>query len=254
MKPPGKEILFQPMLVWEGSEPTYQGTGFFVKAPNGKIAAVTSAHFIERDGPPLQQVKWLDVKSHEPVATFSKSWGPPGHEGRVTITRIPGPDGSPVPNSVFMDQRSDYLLMPGPEKLPAGLVLELDPRTSIKPGERIWFHDKDGMTAQGYEIIEGSVVQAPPNEYTIDLDREIKPQSQSGSPVISQLTGKVIGTVAAIHANGGRVLYLTPSCSILGALKKDDSFPLLRDVIGKKSAQRPKNGNVGERPAASKEK
>src|SRR6516164_10413107 len=52
MKPPGKEILFQPMLVWEGSEPTYQGTGFFVKAPNGKIAAVTSAHFIERDGPP----------------------------------------------------------------------------------------------------------------------------------------------------------------------------------------------------------
>ncbi len=63
---------------------------------------------------------------------------------------------------------------------------------------------------------------------------------QSGSPVISQETGKVIGTVAGSSGNGGRVLLLAPSYAILKALSKDDDFPLLRDVIGKKSAAMPR--------------
>ena len=109
--------------------------------------------------------------------------------------------------------------------MPGNLVLELDPRTTIEAGERIWFHDKDGMAAEDYEIVEGYVQRATPMEYEVVLDREIHLQSQSGSPVISQSTGKVIGTLSAGNRFGGRLLFLAPSCAILKALTRDDDFP-----------------------------
>ena len=135
----------------------------------------------------------------------------------------------------------------------------MDPRTTLDPNERIYFHNKCAFGQKDYAILEGEVIRATSEQYQVMLDQDIKPESQSGSPVISQATGKVIGIVAGIgdsgedamgtlfRHNGGspRMLVLTPSCAILKALEESRDFPLLRDVIGKKAGDShpvPKDG------------
>ena len=218
--PPDRIILFQPMFVWAGSEPTYQGTGFFAKAPNNKIVAVTSAHFLNMNGPPLQEAKWLDVRTNKWVATFTLSWGTPGRSG----TRHP-----------LLDLRSDYLLMPASSSITPDKVLELDSRPKPKLKERIWFPNKDETAPLGHQVVAGSVVESDEKYSIVILDKEVPLQSQSGSPFISQATGKVIGTLSgADSANGQLRLLITPSSGILAMLAKDNHFPELRSVIGKK--------------------
>src|SRR6476659_1378790 len=96
-RPPDRPVVLQPVLLWQGANATAQGTGFFVKAPGGKTAAVSSAHFIDFDGPPLMSAKWIDVRTSEPVASFTRSWGQPGDGGT---------------NANPPDLRTDYWIMP----------------------------------------------------------------------------------------------------------------------------------------------
>ncbi|MBY0526424.1 MAG: hypothetical protein K2R98_23725 [Gemmataceae bacterium] len=207
------------MFVWQGADPTCQGTGFLAKAPNGKIAAVTSGHFLNRDGPRLTEARWLDVRTNEVAIRLTKSWGPPGGEG-VT---------EPV-----VDLRGDYLLMPVDEKVADELVLELDTRKQPAVGERVWLPNKDSDAKLGYELVSGKVTEATEKYSTVELDRAIKLQSQSGSPFISQSTGKVIGTLSRAPGSEGKtVLVLAPARALVDALSREGNFPLLLDVIGK---------------------
>src|SRR5262245_58094633 len=82
--PPDKPILFQPLFEYAGREPMAQGTGFFVRAAGGRVAAVTSAHFLDFDGTALRRAHWLHIASGDLVATFTKSWGTPGRAGTMS--------------------------------------------------------------------------------------------------------------------------------------------------------------------------
>lgn len=218
---PSRPILFQPMFNWLDSEPSYQGTGFFAKAPNGKIAAVTSAHFLDRDGPLLLEAKWLDIRTRKPIATFTTSWGLPGNAG----TTMP-----------IVDLRPDYLLLPAPDGIDADLALDLDPREILSRDERVWFPNNDPAAATGYQLISGTVSEASANYTVITLDERVVLRSQSGSPVISQASGKVVGTVSrgSLDPTGTNILFLAPSHAIVRALAQADEFPRLREVVGKK--------------------
>ncbi len=186
VKPPSREILFQPMFVWENSEPTCQGTGFFVKAPGGKVAAVTSSHFLDVHGPRLAEARWLSLGNEKPVAVLKRSWGPPGKTRVIQVTAGKDSDGKPIIFTIpWEDKRTDYLLMPVSEGVPPSVVLELDPRTTIDLNERVYFHDKCAFGQEDYAILEGTVVRTAPEQHQVMLYQEIKPESQSGSPVIS---------------------------------------------------------------------
>lgn len=214
-----KPILFQPMFIWATSKTTYQGTGFFVRAPNNMIAAVTSVHFLETDGPPLTEVRWLEIPRGTPVATFTDSWGLPGNAGTMEPT---------------IDLRPDYLLMPAPGGIPADLVLELDPRERLDVDERIWFPNKTQRSKLGYEVVEGTVIEADLKYSLIVLERAITLESQSGSPIVSQQSGKVVGILSRGGMYRGKTaLLLTPAHGILKVLTEANEFPRLQDVIGK---------------------
>jgi hypothetical protein len=216
---PDKVILFQPMFIWRTGGPTHQGTGFFTKAPDGRVAAVTSAHFLDMHGPALLEARWLDIRTKTPVATFELSWGQPGNGGTDTST---------------LDLRRDYLLMPVQEQLPDEQILELDPRTKPEGKERIWFPNKDKAAPLGYRVVIGTVVVADMKYITVILDQQITLVSQSGSPIISQATGRVIGTLSRGGRERGKtVLLLTPASALLEALCRDQNFPRLRGVIGR---------------------
>jgi hypothetical protein len=206
------------MFIWRTGAPTHQGTGFFATAPDGRVAAITSSHFLDRHGPALLEARWLDIRTQAPVATFKLSWGPPGTGSTDTPT---------------LDLRRDYLLLPVQDRVPGDLVLELDPRAQPEVKERIWFPNKDKTAPLGYRLVTGTVVAADVKYVSVILDQPVPLVSQSGSPIISQATGRVIGTLSrGGQERGQTLLILAPASALLEALTKSD-FPPLRQVIGR---------------------
>jgi hypothetical protein len=64
-------------------------------------------------------------------------------------------------------------------------------------------------------------------------DDAIKPQSQSGSPVISQVNGRVLGLWAGVGQDQGTTfLFFNPTREIRKAFE-DTSRPTLSKVVGK---------------------
>jgi len=216
---PGGRIVFQPEWTYTNKEPQYQGTGFFVKNKAGKIIAVTSAHFIDFDGPPLEKAVWLYAEDGTNIATMTQAWGKPGHAGTMQPP----------------DLRSDYLLLKGPDKLKPGVaVLEIDERGYPRVGERIWFPCKTSGFANGFTLIEGAVAKSSDKAVYVRLDRQAELESCSGSPIISQSTGKVIGTLTGGGAVGGAyTLILAPCGAIHDAIESAKDSPELRTVVGK---------------------
>jgi hypothetical protein len=219
LSPPNTPILFQPLFIWQAYAPSRQGTGFFARAPDGRVVAVTSAHLVDPQGPALLEARWLDLRTGNPVAVLTRSWGPPGKGGTDTPTS---------------DLRSDYLLLPVQVPIPPDQVLELDPRPTPEIQERVWFPNKDQSAPLGYRLVAGAVAAAAVKCLTVILDQPIALTSQSGSPIISQTTGRVIGTLSRGGRERGRtVLLLTPAAALLKALTGHQAIPLLRQVIGR---------------------
>jgi hypothetical protein len=219
LSPPNNQILFQPLFIWRGDIPSQQGTGFFTKTPDGRVAAVTSAHLIDPQGPTLLEARWLDSRTRVPVAILKQSWGPPGR------------GGTDDPN---YDLRSDYLLLPVEVMISPERILELDSRPLPDLRERVWFPNKDRNASPGYRIVNGTVAAVEVKYLTVILDQPIALSSQSGSPIISQVTGKVIGTLSRAGQERGRtILLLTPAAAILKALADHQSFLPLRQIIGR---------------------
>jgi len=223
ISPPSSPILFQPMFVWNDTEPTFQGTGFFVLSSDKRTAAVTSSHFIDADGSHLRKAYWLNIVAQEkiePVAYFTRIWGKLGNGGSDSPT----------------DLRSDYLIMPPENVVPDSCVLELDSRVRLKAYEGVWFPNKDSRSSTGYTLVDGMVTETQKNYHTVVLRDYVEFQSQSGSPIISKITGRVIGTLsrAGYTETNKPIMYLAPSHSIKDAVDEDAEFPDLFEAIGKK--------------------
>lgn len=215
---PAGPLVYQPMFVWARGEPTYQGTGFLAHSPTNEVVGVTSAHFINFDGPTLIEAQWLEIPSYDSVLSFTHSLGRPGRAGRGT------------------DHRTDYLILTGVRELELSKrpILELDPRAHPDIGERVWLPNKNDVAPDGYVQVEGTVVETSETYATILFDEYFELQSQSGSPLISQQTGKVIGTLASGGEQSGHVYVLTaPSASILAAMSGAGERYELRVVVGK---------------------
>ncbi len=212
-----ENIVLQPQFCWADGSCTYPGTASFVRGPKGKVIALTSAHFLNFSGPQLSHVNFLSVNTKKPVATSTRCWGQPGQEGCY----------QPV------DLRSDYLLLVVEGKIPSQKVLQLSGRSGCAEGEKVWFPNKNPLSPHGHDRIEGTVAEAQNTFLKVILDREIDLNARSGTPVLSEKTGKVIGILTGGETRGNRsVLYLAPASSIHKALKAHE-YPLLRDVVGK---------------------
>ena len=121
-----------------------------------------------------------------------------------------------------VDLRRDYLLMPADGTISDQLVLELDTRKKPEVGERVWLPNKDSEAKLGFVLVSGKVKEATEKYSVVELDRVIKLQSQSGSPIISQSTGKVIGTLSRAPGGEGKtVLSLAPARALFDALARN---------------------------------
>ena len=78
---PELPIVFQPKFTWQNGEVSHQGTGFLCKGKDDEVYGVTSAHFINFDGPALLEANWLEYTTLDPWVTFNKCVGEPGDAG-----------------------------------------------------------------------------------------------------------------------------------------------------------------------------
>lgn len=204
-------ILFQPEFQWADRSTTQQGTGSFVRASNGKVIGLTSAHFIDFSGPRLLKADWLDIKSGKSIATTTRSWGKPGRAGSYEP----------------LDLRPDYLLLVMEGDIDPQSILEIDSRNLAEVGERVLFPNKNG------DVSAGTIQEAKDTYLIVKLDKKVNLEARSGTPILSQSTGKIIGLLTGGSIESDHtLLYLTPSSGILKMLSKDQECCPLRDVVG----------------------
>lgn len=213
--PPG-DLVFQPQFFWAGDEVSRQGTGFFTKSAAGKLIAVTSAHFVDFGGPKLLRAQWLRVDDGEKVAEFEEHLGTPTYAGNED------------------DYRRDYLLFVPKQGIEDIATLELDGRMQPLRGERVWLPNKDYESDKGYTLEAGTVKKATAEYSQVVFDNQFVLQSRSGSPIISQMTGNVIGTLAASgEFLGEEFVVIAPSAPIKQALERANKSFKTHAVIGR---------------------
>lgn len=193
--PPTGVVAFEERIQ-SGPGYTLVGSGFLLEMPNGDVIGVTTAHSLGgRDPTPMV----FTIAGHaEPVAAFSRLHVPPGQP------------------RTGADMTIDYVLL-RPDSPPApAFVLHPDPRGGPQPGERVLLYSGLGDGQGGQRILPGTVESVDSNGAWVRMDSLFDPGLMSGSPVLSQHTGQVVGmTIAMSPRPGALMIGLNPVGAIL---------------------------------------
>jgi hypothetical protein len=188
------------------------GRGFLFRLPAGQIVGVTTAHSLSFDGQAvLRSIVLAQGEQSQPVIEFDTLRGKPG-------TARTGED-----------MTIDYVLLSTPIDPPIdpALVLEPDPRGLPQAGERVALYS---LIDDRPRVYQGSVLSVVPNAVWVVMDEAFDPSGLSGSPFLSEHTGKVIGMAIATTKRGGKVLLgLDPIGSLVEKAVAAQTFPKITD-------------------------
>jgi len=119
------------------------------------------------------------------------------------------------------------LNVPTEATIDPALVLDPDPRGLPQAGERVMLYSLMNDQARRFD---GAVLSVDPTAVWVVMDEEFEPSGLSGSPFISQHTGKVIGMAIATTRRGGKVLLgLHPIGSLVEKALRALTFPKISD-------------------------
>lgn len=186
--------------------------GFLLRLANGDRVGVTTAHSISFAAqPPLQDIALVIGGHSEPVFAFDTLRGEPG------MART------------GEDMTIDYVLLDVPQDAPVdpALVIEPDPRGLPQPGERVSMYTVLGNEPR---ILTGTVQTVADQAVWVLMDDDFDPGGLSGSPFVSQHTGKVVGMAIATTRRGGKVLLgLHPIGSLVQRAEAAKTFLKIAD-------------------------
>jgi hypothetical protein len=167
--------------------------GFVMEAENGRQVGVTAAH-ATADLPPGTSMMFQTA------------------EGDVAA-RLSGPleRGSPFVGEQFT---TDYVLWAVTEMVHPGAVLRADERGNGQAGEAVWVYGP-GTGASADQRWAGVVMQAGPAATWIQLEDTFNPGGLSGCPVVSAVTGKLIGMAVAGANQPPVVMGLHPAGALI---------------------------------------
>jgi hypothetical protein len=214
------EIIYQPHFSHEDAPDSYNGTAFLTRGPGGTVFGVGSAHYI-LGGSVAHRIELLEIASGEAIIDTDKSYGPVGD----------GDPTTPPENSASLAE--DFFFVPVETEVVDENIVELDAREYVKKGERIWFPNKNPDADKGYTLFEGTVIEVDSGYVGVEMDTAIPLQSQSGTPFVSQHTGKAIGTLATARTQGTDtvVIYLAPAHAIRQGLASNREIMPLSAAI-----------------------
>jgi hypothetical protein len=188
------------------------GRGFLFHLPDGQAVGVTTAHSLSFEvQPPLRNVALALGEQTGLVVQFDTLRGQPG-EARTGE-----------------DMSVDYVLLNVPPKagIDPTLILDPDPRGLPQEGERVVLYSTMNDRARRFD---GAVLSVDPTAVWVVMDEAFEPSGLSGSPFISQHTGKVIGMAIATTRRGGKVLLgLHPIGSLVEKALNAQTFPRIAD-------------------------
>lgn len=215
---PSDTVAFQEWIRYQGEPYVLAGSAFLLRLPDeaaggGTVIAVMTAHsmLIGDPGHPLERIA-LRMPGHaSPFVELDTFFGPPGHPRTGD------------------DMTVDYVLLQVPQPITPSLVLDPDPRGGPQPGERVTLFSGLGTEeGEAYRPV-GTVQSVDGTSAWVVMDELFNPGMMSGSPVISQHTGRVVGmTIAASLRRDHLLIGLHPVGSIVryAAQAKGRMYPI----------------------------
>ncbi len=188
------------------------GRGFLFRLADGQVVGVTTAHSLSfSNQPSLKNITLAQGEWSNPVIELDTLRGNPG-------TARTGEDMS-----------VDYVLLkvPRDSALDPALILDPDLRGLPQAGERVTMYSRVNDQER---VFQGSVLSAEPTAVWVVMDDAFNPGGLSGSPFVSQHTGKVVGMAIATTDSGGKVLLgLHPIGSLVAKAEAAQTFPKIAD-------------------------
>ncbi|MFN2227455.1 MAG: hypothetical protein ACK2UY_14125 [Anaerolineae bacterium] len=184
------------------------GSGFFLLLDGGDVVGVTAAHTVILDDPghPLASIA-LGIAGHDDFF------------GEFDTLR--GAPGRPLAGA---DLTVDYLLLAVDVPLEPEMLLRPDERGGPQPGERVWLVSGLGDG----RLLEGTVQSATGTAVWVLMDRTFDPGQMSGSPLVSQHTGRAVGmALAASPRRGGLLIGAHPIGSLVRLAEAAGESPRL---------------------------
>lgn len=211
---PAGRVGLRAWARYQGEAYHLVGSGFLLQLDDGRLVGVTTAHSVSIGDPgrPLEQIALgLQDQTHL-VVEFDTLHGHPGHA------------------RTDLDMAVDYVLLRPLQPIDASFVLEPDPRGGPQPGERVSLLTDMRAAESGRRILEGTVQSANDRAVWVLMDKLFNPALMSGSPVVSQHTGRAVGMLVAGTPRRNRLLLgLNPIGSIVELAGSADEFPRLVD-------------------------
>lgn len=169
------------------------GSGFLLRLPNATVVAVTTAHSVSdlgQPGSPLVSLAFNLSGQSDFLLDCDQLYGLPGRprlEADLSIDYV-------------------FLAVPDPAALDPDLILIPDPRALPQPGERVLLFSGLGDGQGGPRPLAGTIQSAGPTAVWALMDETFEPGQMSGSPLLSQHTGQVVGLTIAATPRRRRLL------------------------------------------------
>jgi hypothetical protein len=196
---PGGVVAFEERIS-AGQSFVVGGSGFLLELPNGDVIGVTAAHSTGNASP--DHIVFARAGETQPVATFENDYAPRG-QARTGA-----------------DMTIDYALFQLHDGVDPSVVLRPDPRGGPQAGERVLLYSGLGDGSGGQRMLAGTVESVDARGAWVRMDDVFNPALMSGSPMISQHTGRVVGMVIAMSLNNGGIsIAIHPIGSILAKAK-----------------------------------
>lgn len=187
------------------------GSGFFLRLSQGEIIGVTTAHSVWLLGTPnnsLKRIAFHLAGQDNYLAEFDTLYGTPG-------TPLKG-----------LDLAKDYVLLKLNQPIDEGLALTPDPRGAPQPGERVALFSGLGDGQGGQRELAGTVQSVEAQGIWVVMDESFDPGRMSGSPLLSQHTGQVVGmAIAATHQGDRLYIGFHPIGNIVRIAAAANQFP-----------------------------
>ena len=179
---PSGNVAFQEWVRYRDEGYRMVGCGFLLALEDGRIVGLTAAHNA-MPGNPSHRLEQIQLRAQPSGYTldFDMLYDPPGRPR----------DGH--------DLTVDYLLLHPNGPVDPAYVLQPDPRGGPLPGERVLLYKCLGGDGGGQSTLSGTVQTASDQAVWVLMDEPFSPMhwSGSGSPLVSQHTGQVVGMLIA---------------------------------------------------------
>lgn len=186
------------------------GSGHLLLLESGEVVGVTTAHSVSIGNPDhlLERIALRVPGQTDLVGEFDTLRGQPG---RRLDTH---------------DMTMDYALLLVHQPIDPALLLTPDARGAPQPGERVSLY-----SGVGGRTLEGTVQSSSDKVVWVLMDERFDPSLMSGSPLVSQHTGQVVGMAVAASPRLNRLyLGVHPVGSIVEKAQSATEFPKLVEL------------------------